>query len=94
MHLADPAKMLPFQRLKQVPCHDEPSVGSTSWGQFAEAVNVARRAGAGVLLNGHGGDLARDDEAEVARFRELHGRLHAAARAVVEASDGEIRYLE
>jgi hypothetical protein len=30
---------------------------------------------------------------EVARFRALHGRLHAAARAVVEASDGEIRYL-
>lgn len=58
VHLADPARMLPFQRLKQVPCHDEPSVGSTSWGQFAEAVNVARRAGAGVLLNGHGGDLA------------------------------------
>lgn len=29
----------------------------------------------------------------VARFRELHGRLHAAARAVVDASDGEIRYL-
>lgn len=44
--------------------------------------------------DGAGGDLARDDEAEVARFRELHGRLHAAARAVVEASDGEIRYLE
>ena len=58
VHLADPARMLPFQRLKQVPRHDEPSVGSTSWGQFAEAVNVAQRAGARVLLNGHGGDLA------------------------------------
>jgi hypothetical protein len=33
------------------------------------------------------------DDPEVRRFRELHGRLHAAARAVVEASDGEIRYL-
>lgn len=42
------------------------------------------------------GDAAGADgeEAEVARFRELHGKLHAAARAVVEASDGEIRYLE
>lgn len=37
-----------------------------------------------------GGD---EQDAAVARFRELHGRLHAAARAVVEASDGEIRYL-
>jgi hypothetical protein len=39
---------------------------------------------------------AAEDEAEdpeVTRFRELHGRLHAAARAVVDASDGEIRYL-
>jgi hypothetical protein len=34
-----------------------------------------------------------DEDPQVARFRELHGRLHAAARAVVDASDGEIRYL-
>lgn len=27
------------------------------------------------------------------RFRALHGRLHAAVRAVVEVSDGEVRYL-
>ena len=40
------------------------------------------------LAEGDGGD------AEVRRFRELHGRLHAAARAVVEASEGEIRELE
>lgn len=57
-HAADPMKMLPFCRLKDVPCHDEPSVGSTSWGQFSEAVATAARAGARVLLNGHGGDLA------------------------------------
>ncbi len=47
-------------------------------------------------------DLPADDgasseegagEPEVRRFRELHGRLRAAARAVVEASDGEVRYL-
>lgn len=39
---------------------------------------------------------AEDPQAEdpdVARFRELHAALHAAARAVVRASDGEIRYL-
>lgn len=32
---------------------------------------------------------AADEEAE--RFRTLHGRLHQAVRAVLEASDGEIR---
>jgi hypothetical protein len=37
-----------------------------------------------------GGD---DEDPVVTRFRDLHGRLHAAARAVVDASDGEIRYL-
>ncbi len=35
-----------------------------------------------------------DGDPEVRRFRELHGALHAAARAVVEASEGEIRELE
>lgn len=39
------------------------------------------------------GPGAGEDEAAIARFRDLHGRLHAAARAVVDASDGEIRYL-
>lgn len=31
---------------------------------------------------------------QVTRFRELHAQVHRALRAVVEASDGEIRYLE
>jgi hypothetical protein len=35
-----------------------------------------------------------EDDVEVQRFRELHGRLHDALRAVVSASDGQIRYLE
>lgn len=35
---------------------------------------------------------AQDDE-EVARFRTLHAALHAAMFAVVEASEGEIRFL-
>jgi hypothetical protein len=46
--------------------------------------------------SGGDGDVPVEDtggDPEVRRFRELHGRLHAAARAVVEASDGEIRYL-
>lgn len=50
--------------------------------------------GTGSGGTGEDGGAPRDDDAEVAHFRELHGRLHAAARAVVEASDGEIRYLE
>jgi hypothetical protein len=34
-----------------------------------------------------------EEDPAVARFRELHGLLHAAARAVVDASNGEIRFL-
>ncbi len=34
-----------------------------------------------------------DGDPEVERFRDRHRRLHEALRAVVEASDGEIRYL-
>ncbi|WP_052667493.1 hypothetical protein [Nitriliruptor alkaliphilus] len=34
-----------------------------------------------------------EEDPTVTRFRELHGQLHAAARAVVDASDGEIRFL-
>ncbi len=33
-----------------------------------------------------------DVDPAVARFRELHGRLHEALDAVIDASDGEIRY--
>jgi hypothetical protein len=33
-----------------------------------------------------------DDDLEATRFRELHGQLHDAVYAVMEASDGEIRY--
>lgn len=35
-----------------------------------------------------------DTDPEVTRFRELHGALHQAARAVVEASEGRIRTFE
>lgn len=38
-------------------------------------------------------EAAGDHDAEVDRFRQLHGRLHDAVRAVIEASEGEIRYL-
>ena len=33
-----------------------------------------------------------DVDPEVERFRELHGRLHEALDAVIDASEGEIRY--
>lgn len=33
------------------------------------------------------------EDADAERFRALHGALHAAVRAVLEASEGEIRYL-
>jgi hypothetical protein len=33
-----------------------------------------------------------DDDLEATRFRQLHGQLHDAVYAVMEASDGEIRY--
>lgn len=36
---------------------------------------------------------ATDDDEVVQRFRELHGKLHQAVHAVLQASDGEIRYL-
>lgn len=36
---------------------------------------------------------ADDEDPEVVRFRSLHRLLHMAVRAVVEASDGAIRYL-
>lgn len=35
---------------------------------------------------------SREQDPEIDRFRELHGRLHDAVRAVVEASNGEIRH--
>lgn len=40
------------------------------------------------------GSAEVDADPEVTRFRELHGALHQAARAVVEASDGRIRTFE
>jgi hypothetical protein len=41
-------------------------------------------------------DRAPDEsaDAETERFRALHAALHLAVRAVIEASDGEIRLLE
>lgn len=44
-----------------------------------------------------GGDApasSDEEDPEVERFRELHARLHEAVLAVVQASEGEIRYFE
>ena len=35
-----------------------------------------------------------DEDPEATRFEELHGMLHIAVHAVLEASEGEITYLE
>jgi hypothetical protein len=35
-----------------------------------------------------------DDDIESERFEELHAALHVAVQAVLEASDGDIVYLE
>jgi hypothetical protein len=52
--------------------------------------------GAGTPAGGAPADAPGDpagDDPEVLRFRELHGQLHAAVRAVMVASDGGIAYL-
>jgi hypothetical protein len=64
------------------PSHD----GSSSSAPGDDAV-TDDTSGRDAVAEAAGGDPV------VRRFRELHERLHAAARAVVEASDGEIRYL-
>ena len=35
-----------------------------------------------------------DEDPDAVRFRELHGQLHEAVFAVMQASEGEIRYFE
>lgn len=47
---------LPFAAMADVPWHDAPTLASTAWGAFSTAASAARRAGAHILLNGHGGD--------------------------------------
>ncbi len=47
------------------------------------------------MMDGGGAPLAVDDEdPEALRFEELHGLLHLAVHAVIEATEGEITYLE
>jgi hypothetical protein len=41
-----------------------------------------------------GPDDAAERDPDVDRFRSLHARIHHAALAVVQASDGEVRILE
>jgi hypothetical protein len=51
------------------------------------------RLGAGDATSAVPDDVA-DRDPEVDRFRMLHGRVHEAALAVLQASEGEIRVLE
>jgi hypothetical protein len=39
-------------------------------------------------------ETVEDEDLEATRFDELHGRLHDAVFAVIQASDGEIRVFE
>lgn len=49
---------------------------------------------ADLVDTGDQGPPDRDaEDPETLRFRELHGRLHKAVYAVLEASEGEIRFL-
>jgi hypothetical protein len=68
--------------LQQAPAmHLRDSAAATDW----DAALAAMDDGAAVDVAGAG------DEIEL--FREHHAALHEAARAVLHASDGEIRYL-
>ncbi len=63
-----------------------------------EAENADWDAALADLVNtgGEGDDApesVEDADPQVVRFRQLHASMHAALRAVVEASEGEIRYL-
>ncbi len=59
--------------------HLKQAAESTDWDKAFEAIDVATVASEG------------DDEIEI--FRRHHAALHEAARAVLHASDGEIRTL-
>ena len=73
----------PAMRLKR-------DAAATDWdAALADLVETPDAGGDGASSSP---DPAQEDEA-VTRFRELHGRLHHAVRAVLQASDGEIRYL-
>lgn len=73
----------PVMRLRRAAEH-------TDWdAAFAELVDTDGDDGAAAVPT----DTEADDP-DVLRFRELHAALHLAVRAVIEASNGEIRYLE
>ena len=47
---------LPFSGIEQIPRHHQPTVATTSWGTFSNSALAAKKMGATILLNGHGGD--------------------------------------
>jgi len=72
-----------------------PPSGGDAAGSFGAADGRADQEDAAFLggpETADGPDSLDGDPQEI-HFRELHGALHRALRAVVEASDGEIRYL-
>jgi hypothetical protein len=73
----------PMMRLKR-------AAERTDWDAALEELTHDEGAGEGL---DEAPAAPTDDDPEALRFRELHGRLHAAVRAVVAASDGGIVYL-
>ena len=65
------------------------AAASTDWDVAFEAIeaDLPRPTGGGSVS-----PEVDDEDLEASRFQELHATLHAAVYAVMEASDGEIRY--
>ena len=61
---------------------------TTDWDAALAELDVATE----VAAERRPGPDVDDVDPQVERFRELHSRLHEALEAVIEASDGEIRY--
>lgn len=100
----DHRDFLPFAGLTALPWHSAPTLASTAWGAFASTTRAAHRAGANLVLNGHGGDtLFRWHPAETLRYAlpndlsrwvgpRLFGQVAARAEAIaagLNAAPGE-----
>ncbi len=74
----------PTMRLRRV-------AAATDWDEALAELSDADLSGGEVETGPSSADV---EDAEAARFRGLHEKLHQAVFAVLRASEGEIRYLE
>ena len=65
-----------------------------AFADLAAAAGSGDALGAGAIDPGDAPASADETDPEIEHFQMLHGRLHEAVRAVIEASGGEITYLE